>query len=395
MTRLSVDWEESINWKALRTYRIKKLTKYMKSRGMDALMVTKLDAIRYITSFRPVYSWLFHGNRYVVILKSDGHIKFLVASGDYDRAKEGMPWIDDVEPFPFLMIEGVANIVSSLKVLGLDEACIGLDLIQFNVYERLIKELPKVHFVDGLNATYFAQAVKSPEEITLLRQAAEVVDAGMIGALNAIHEGITEYKIAQASISAIMSKGVEDITYIPLVGSGENIWLGYRFPTDKIIHRGDMVYIDCGCAVVNGYHGDIARIAMVGDPTAEQRKAYQAIYKMLQTGISMLHPGILIQDIVEAVDEVAQQSGYGKYAYFGILGHGIGTDLHTAPTIGEKAIKNIQRELDTIEENMLVALEPGLLIPDIGGGHLEDMVLVTKKGPETLTKTKFNLEMLK
>ncbi|HHY37797.1 MAG TPA: aminopeptidase P family protein [Clostridia bacterium] len=391
--RLDVDWEAGIDWNALREYRIGRLTQYMETKGIDALMFTKLDTVRYVTSFRPVYSWLFHGTRYVAILRKDGHIKFLVASGDYDRVKDGMPWIRDAVPFPFLISEGAPIIIKALEDLGLTEGRVGLDIIPYSVYEYVTEKLPRVKFVDGTGAIDFAQAVKCPEEIKILRQTAAVVDIGMQAALDATREGVKEYEVARAAVSAIMSQGVEDVPYFPLVVSGEHNSKGYRFPTDKIIRRGEMVYIDCGCAVINGYHGDIGRVATVGEPTAEQRKVYRIIYDMLQTGISKLLPGTPTDEVVAAVDEVAQKSGYGEFAFFGILGHGIGTDLHCAPTIGEKVIK-AKREIDTIQASMVIALEPGLLVPGVGGGHLEDMVLVTEKGPEILTKTSFDARML-
>ncbi|MDR7521551.1 MAG: Xaa-Pro peptidase family protein [Armatimonadota bacterium] len=388
---ITPDWEQGIDWEALRLYRRKRLCEAMERHDLHAVLYTKLDTIRYTTSFRPIYSMWFHGTRYAALLTADGHLTFFVASGDVARVARTMPWVTDVVPFPFVFADGTPLIADAVRRLGL-RGRIGVDLLPLGSLRRLEQMLPEVQFVDGQEAIEEARRIKHPIEVQMLRLAAEVVDLGMQAAIAAVRPGATEIEVSTAATSAMMLAGSEDIPYYPLVASGEHGWLGYRFPTTRRIRPGEMVRIDCGAAIVNGYNGDIARIAFAGEPTEEQRRVYRAVYEMLQTGIDRLRPGVLTTEVVEAVAEVARRWGYADHTYFGILGHGLGTDLHEAPTIGERVVGG--RPPERLEPGMVVGLEPGVLLPGVGGGHLEDVVLVTEGVPEVLTKTPFLVEYL-
>lgn len=389
---IQVDWEQGIDWATVRQYRIQRVVEAIRRAGLDAVMYTRLDAIRYITSFRPVISLWFHGTRHVVFVTADGHIKFLVASGDLDRVKATMPWLTDYEPFPFLAGEGVGIVERAIQELKLSKACIGTDMLPFSLYAPLRERFPAASFVDGLPVIEEARRVKHPDEIKVIRRAAEVADIGMQTALAAVAPGVTEHEISAKAAYAMLLQGSEHMTYLPLVESGEHGWLGYRFPTDKRIRPGEMVYIDCGTCIINGYNGDIARTTVVGRPTEEQKRIYRCMYDMLQAGTEALRPGVATTEVVAAIQKSAKTAGYWDYTYFGIVGHGIGTDLHEAPVIGEKVVES--KEVAVLMENEVVCLEPGVLVPGVGGGHVEDMILITKHGVEPLTKTPFDERLL-
>ncbi len=388
---LSPDWDGGIGWEGLRAYRLERLTGALRRYHLDAVLYTKLDAIRYVASFRPIYSMWFHGTRYAVLLTAGGHLTFFVASGDAARVSRTMPWITDPVPFPFVFSDGVPLIAEAARRVA-PEGRIGVDLLPVGALRALEKALPGVTLVDGQEVIDDARRIKHPMEVAMLRAAAEVVDLGMRAAIAAVRPGATEIEVSTAAASAMMLAGSEDIPYYPLVASGDHAVYGYRFPTTKRIEPGEMVRIDCGAAIVNGYNGDIARIAFAGAPSPEQVKIYRAVFEMLRTGIDRLRPGVMSTEVVDAVAEVSRRWGYDKHTYFGILGHGLGTDLHEAPTIGEKVMAG--RPPERLEPGMVVALEPGVLLPGVGGGHLEDVALITDAAPEILTTTPFLSEYL-
>lgn len=389
---LHVDWEQRIDWEAVRVHRFNRLVEEIKAHDLDAVMYTRLDALRYALSFRPVFSLWFHGNRYVLFVTADGRFKFLVASGDLERVRLTMPWVTDYEPFPFLISQGVGLVEDAIRELGLTGARIGVDMLPFSLYEPLRGLLPKAHFVDGFPVIEQARRVKHLDEVQAVRLAAEVVDIGMETALDMIRPGITEHEVSAAAAYAMTLAGSEDTPYLPLVCSGEHGSVGYRFPTDKRFRRGELVYMDCGAAVVNGYNGDIARTTVVGDPTEEQKKIYRCMVEMLRAGIESIHLGASTSDVAAAAQGAADKVGYGDYTYYGIVGHGIGTDLHEGPTIGEKVVEG--GEPETLMENEIICLEPGVLVPGVGGGHVEDMILVTATGREVLTRCRFEEKLL-
>lgn len=385
-----VDWEQRIDWEELRAHRLKRLSAELETSDLDGLLLTKLDSIRYALSFRGVTSLWFHGTRYVLLFNRDGAFRFLVASGDLERVSRTMPWLppESVVPFPFDIGAGVDLVVEAMNALGLAESAIGVDLASFRLFAPLAERLPHASFRDGQPVLDRARARKHPEEVKALRHAAQVADAGMQTALSLLRPGAREDEVATVVAQTMLSEGAEEVTHRPLVESGPHGWLGYRFPTDRRIQNGDMVYIDCGSAVVNGYLGDIARVAVVGKPSREQSDIYRHMVRMLEAGTEALHPGETGAAVVEAVKGAVAGTPYEELTYFGIIGHGIGTDMHEPPVIGDRVLGGGDDDEDEVlEPNMVVCLEPGILVPGIGGGHVENMVLVGKDGPEPLTRT--------
>jgi Xaa-Pro dipeptidase len=189
---LQVDWEQGIDWAALREHRLARIVAELRACGLDAVMYTRLDALRYIASFRGVTSLYFQGTRYVIFVTADGHVKFLIASGDMDRVRATMPWLSDYEAFPFLARAGVPIAEKAIRELGLGSAKIGTDMLPFGLYVPLQQKFPNAAFVDGMHVIEEARRVKHAEEVKLHRQAAEVADIGMMTALDTIAPGVTE-----------------------------------------------------------------------------------------------------------------------------------------------------------------------------------------------------------
>src|SRR5665647_681456 len=133
----NVDYEQRIDWNKLREYRVNRIVEQLKKRGMRAVMLSKIDTIRYATSFRGVYSWQFHGNRHIAIVTDEGHVCLMCGSGDYARVTSSMPWLTDVVPFPFVMKEGFDLVNDKLKELGINKGKVGIDMMPFSMTELL------------------------------------------------------------------------------------------------------------------------------------------------------------------------------------------------------------------------------------------------------------------
>ena len=117
MQHIMTDWEQQIDWAKLRKFRVERMVTVMKQKGIRAVLLAKLDTIRYATSFHSVQTWMFHGNRHIAIVTDEGHVSLLAASGDVKRVQNTMPWLTDVEPFPFLMTEGYPVLEKKMKEL--------------------------------------------------------------------------------------------------------------------------------------------------------------------------------------------------------------------------------------------------------------------------------------
>jgi Xaa-Pro aminopeptidase len=150
-----------------------------------------------------------------------------------------------------------------------------------------------------------------------------------------------------------------------------------------------MVILDIG-AVVKGYTGDLGRTVICGDPSAEQRAVYRATHLALQEAKKLIRPGVNGRQIDQRAREVIIDSGWGRYLYSGNTGHQLGYGLHGEPLVDQSTDFKLT-------ENMVICLEPRIVLsdrPDIGGAHLEDVVLVTSAGHEQLNHTPYDTRLL-
>jgi Xaa-Pro aminopeptidase len=226
-------------------------------------------------------------------------------------------------------------------------------------------------------------------EVALIREAIRVADLGVEAATAAIRPGVSEHRVAAEAVSAMRRNGSEFEPFIPLVASGYNTSMFERVATEKIIQSGEMVILDIG-AVVKGYTGDLGRTIICGDPTAEQKAIYRATHLALQEAKKVIKPGVTCHAIDARARAVIEDAGFGQYLYSGNTGHQLGYGLHGEPMVD----KNIEFELT---ENMVICLEPRIVLndrPDVGGAHLEDVVLVTADGHEQLNHTPYDARLL-
>jgi Xaa-Pro aminopeptidase len=162
-----------------------------------------------------------------------------------------------------------------------------------------------------------------------------------------------------------------------------------RVATEKIIQTSEMVILDIG-AVVKGYTGDLGRTIICGDPTAEQKAIYRATHLALQEAKKLIKPGVTCHAIDARAREVIEDAGFGQYLYSGNTGHQLGYGLHGDPLV--------HRDIEfKVVENMVICLEPRIVLPDrpdIGGAHLEDVVVVTSEGHEQLNHSPYDDRLL-
>ena len=183
--------------------------------------------------------------------------------------------------------------------------------------------------------------------------------------------------------------GSEFEPFIPLVASGYNTSMFERVATEKVIEAGEMVILDIG-AVVRGYTGDLGRTFMCGEPTPEQKAVYKATHLALQEAKKVVRPGATGWRSTAAPARSSTSEGWGNYVYTGNTGHQLGYGLHGEPLVD----RNGDFE---IVENMVICLEPRIVLPDrpdIGGAHLEDVVVVTKQGHEQINRSPFDEKLL-
>ena len=217
--------------------------------------------------------------------------------------------------------------------------------------------------------------IKDEEEIESIKKACKITDDCYNYILNYIKPGMTEKQIAR-EIDDYYYKHAEGTSFDTLGASGENSSKPHAIPTDRQIQEKDIITIDMGCKV-NGYCSDMTRTFFVGEVPEEIKPIYDLVLKNQLQTLNDMKENFNTKLLSKMVDNDFRLNNYDLIH---ALGHGVGLDIHEAPTI------SIRSE-NMLKENMVVTDEPGIYVAGKYGVRIEDTVLVGKGGSEPLTKS--------
>ena len=209
-----------------------------------------------------------------------------------------------------------------------------------------------------------------------LRKAADITKEIYKTVFCGIKPGRSEREIACEIESKIKQKGLKR-SFKTIVASGPNSAMPHARITDRVIRTGDVVVVDFG-VIYNGCHSDMTRTAIVGKIDDSLRRIYDAVKDAHGEGIRRIRAGLRISEYVTGIHDILRQRGMGKYILH-TLGHGVGSRIHEPPKLSEK-----NRRI--LKKGIVCTIEPGLYIKDKGGVRIEDMVIVTEKNCEVLTR---------
>lgn len=215
---------------------------------------------------------------------------------------------------------------------------------------------------------------KLPEEIELTKQACRISDEAFDEILKFIKPGITEQEVCNELEFQMRKRGATTCSFEMIIASGPRGALPHGTATDRIIQKGDMVTMDFG-ALYKNYRSDMTRTIAVGEPDAKLKEIYGFVQEAQKKAEEGLKAGIISKDLDQLARGVIESHGH-KLIHG--LGHGIGLDIHEIPFISFRSDY-------AFEENVIVTLEPGIYVPQLGGIRIEDDYLVTKDGCIQLT----------
>lgn len=219
---------------------------------------------------------------------------------------------------------------------------------------------------------------KDDTEVEYMRQAAGIAERAMQRLLDAgaIRAGRSELEVAADLRIALLREGAQGDAFSPIVVAGPNSASPHAAPSERPMDEGELVVIDWG-AVSRGYRSDITRSFVLGSPTPEMERMHDAVLAANQAGRLAVRPNIPAQEVDRAARRVIAISGYGPY-FLHRTGHGLGLETHEPPYI-------VEGNLELLEAGVTFTVEPGIYVPDVGGIRIEDDVVVTTDGSETLT----------
>jgi Xaa-Pro aminopeptidase len=372
----------------LHRFKQDKLQQALEKSDFDAFLFFKAEAVRYITDFYVKGFRPFMEPEYVVLVAKGRPPVVGYISGSDDLRIRFKSDIEDARRLP--PVADWHRVIGGMIVdYGLGNARIGTDLMPYMVHEGLKSQFPSLRIGNAAKVWAQLTAVKHPIEVQLIRNSVRVADLGADAAIAAIRPGVSEHSVVAEAVYAMRKAGSEFEPFIPLVASGSNTSMFERVATEKIIQSGEMVILDLG-SVVRGYTADLGRTVICGEPSEQQKAVYRATHLALQEAKKMVKPGVTCAQIDRRAREVIEDCGWGRYLYTGNTGHQLGYGLHGDPLVD----KGVDYE---VVENMVMCLEPRIVLPDrpdVGGAHLEDIVLVTKDGHEQINTTPYDERLL-
>ncbi|MER5395004.1 M24 family metallopeptidase, partial [Saccharopolyspora sp. NPDC002686] len=227
---------------------------------------------------------------------------------------------------------------------------------------------------------------KDAAEIEALRKAGAAIDRVHNRMAEFLKAGRTEAEVGADLTAAIIEEGHTEAAFV-IVGSGPNGASPHHDVSDRVIQRGDVVVIDIGGPIPEGYNSDCTRTYSIGEPAqADVRETYAVLEAAQRASVQAVRPGATAESIDAAAREPIAAAGFGEF-FVHRTGHGIGLDVHEEPyVVGGNTIQ--------LEAGMAFSVEPGIYQPGRWGARIEDIVIVTEDGVESVNNQPHELVVL-
>jgi Xaa-Pro dipeptidase len=388
---------------------LKRAQEVMKRRKVDGLIASTYHNIYYTSGFTG-YKMRTSGRPFVTIVPADSAFSPVLIvdeiSGIPARLKS---YIEDIRTYPAWqcmanfedVVQGrakrPANVtpqvglestlkshIDILQEKGLQAGTIGIEENLFNssAYQLLLKQYPKVKFVEAESIFWELRKIKSGDEIAALRLAAELGEKGIQAVTKGHLIGTTiselQCKYKMGVLEASSGYKEIDLEFLhAMISSGDHSTVelpGYR------VAKGDILYIDNG-VIVAGYNSDMSRTFSVGKPSNLHKSIYQALKTGYEEGLSNIKPGMKMKELYRIIHETINTNGLEWFAR-GAVGHMVGI----GPGSIEQPPKISATEEAELEPNMVMTIEVGVYVMGSAAFNIEDVILVTSQGHELFTK---------
>jgi Xaa-Pro aminopeptidase len=354
--------------KKSRVKRLRKLRISIAEKGLDALLISQPENLRYLSGFTGSSGWLVISGQNAILATDFRYVEQANGeSPDFEiiQTKQGLrDWLPGlVSDFAWHKLGFDVNSISYEGYHKLREA---ITTKQVN-----LELVPTTGIVEQL------RSIKEPEEIEFITKAVVLTDAAFEQARTIVRPGITEKEAAWEIEKILRQEGSEGIPFEIIVASGPNSAVPHARPTEKTICSGESVLIDMG-ARINGYCSDFSRTLFLGETDKFLQEIYNIVLKAQTTAIERVESGMDALQADQLARSIVEQAGYGDAFGHG-LGHGIGLAVHEFPTLGPNSS-------DSLVDGMVFTIEPGIYLTRQGGVRIEDMVVLENGKAKVLTK---------
>ncbi len=355
------------------TARLSRFISLMEKSGLDAMAINPGPSLLYLTGLR------FHLMERPVVLLITRHESPLLVLPELETAKL---------PQSTIPLKGVTYgenpagwgevFTSACQELKLDGKKVGVEPTRLRFLEiQLLQKGSKAQLISADEVVNGLRMYKDAHEIDNMRQAVRIAQDALLATLPFIKPGKSEREIAaELSIQLLRSGSDSEAPFAPIVSGGTNSANPHAAPTDRKLQTGDLLVIDWG-ATYHGYVSDLTRTFAIGEVNEEFKQIARIVEQANTAGRSASAPEKPAGEIDQVTRAVIAEAGYGRY-FTHRTGHGIGLEGHEPPYIyGENP--------QILAEGMAFTVEPGIYLPDRGGVRIEDNVVITASGAETLS----------
>lgn len=350
------------------------------ARGLDALVITSLPNILYLTNFTgssaivvltPDRLWFITDFRYLTVLseaQGTAHecpgMEVVTVEGSYDATLAEQLAL---RPWRRIGFEAAHLTVDRYRWLTATIAANGPEGAELVATDRVVER---------------SRVRKDRYEIDTLREAARRLSRVAAEIPAEVRRGLTEREVALAIDRLVRLAGFERPAFDTIVASGPNAALPHARPGERTITEGDLVVLDFG-GVYASYCVDLTRTVAVGPASARARQVYGAVLEAHDRAIASVAPGRSRFEIDAAARDTLDRHGLAEAFGHG-TGHGLGIEVHEDPRISRRR-PDVDGEDEAVAAGMIFTIEPGAYLPGWGGVRIEDDVLVTDTGVEVLT----------
>ena len=348
--------------------------------GLDALVVTSLPNVLYLTNFT--------GSSGIVVVEAERlrfvtDFRYVSALAASRGAPHECPNLDVV------VVDGsydatLASVIASVagRRVGFEAAHLTVARHQWLTSTLAASSKDAVELVSTEGIVERARVRKDDYEIATMREAARRLSEVARAVVAGIRRGRTERETAAAIDRQLREAGFDKPAFDTIVASGPNAALPHARPTERTITEGDLVVLDFG-GVYDSYCVDLTRTVAVGRAGPRVREVYDAVRAAHDNAIAAVAPGRSRFDIDAAARDTLAASGLGDAFGHG-TGHGLGIEVHEEPRVSRRR-PDVDADHESVAPGMIFTIEPGAYLPGWGGILIEDDVLVTDTGGEVLT----------
>jgi Xaa-Pro dipeptidase len=352
--------------------RVQTLLDIVKKAGVDAVALIPGANLQYITGNdfhlmeRPLVVFFMPGRDPVAVLPAL----------EADRMKaSGIP----MTLFPWNDSEGYQGaFAAALSELKLNGKRLGVDELRMRVLETQVIEehAHNLRIVPIGPALAELRLYKDADAVAHLRAAIQISQDALQACIAQVRPGMTEREINGILVVEQLRRGGGKHPFEPIVLSGPKSALPHGEPDERRVAEGEPLLFDFGTSS-HGYASDITRTFSIGEPSARMREVYAVVQAANAAGRAAAGAGVVAQDVDRITRKVIEDAGFGKY-FNHRTGHGLGLEAHEGPNI-------VEGNTQVLAPGMVFTIEPGIYIPGEVGVRIEDNMLITPDGAESLT----------